>query len=233
VLSNPKKRELYDAYGEEGLQGADGEGPGGGGHMDPSDLFAQLFGGGGGGGRGGRGGGPRKGEDIVHALPVTLEQLYTGRTAKLAITRDVTCADCQGTGGAGGMAVERECGECHGRGAVLRVRQIGPGMIQQVTSPCGGCRGTGRVIPPGSQCPACSGRKVTKEKKVLEVHIDRGARHGAKIRFSGEAGCASPGTAPGDVVFVLQAKEHPAYRRDGNDLFLERDLPLVGACRWR
>lgn len=111
VLSDPKKRELYDQYGEEGLEGGGDTG------ADPADLFAQLFGGGE-RGRGGGRGGPRKGEDIVHALSVTLEDLYRGKLSKLAITRDATCGGCGGTGGAGGRSVEAECSDCNGRGMV-------------------------------------------------------------------------------------------------------------------
>ena len=219
MLSDPKKRETYDRYGEEGLEGGGDSG------MDPTDLFSQLFGGGGGRGRGR--GGPRKGEDIVHALPVTLEQLCVGRTAKLAITRDATCGGCNGSGGLGGAAVETECRECNGRGMVMHVRQIGPGMIQQMTAPCGACRGAGRTIPEGLKCTACGGKKTTKEKKLLEVHIEPGMKHGQKIRFPGEAG-SSPGVEAGDVIFVLQAKDHPVFKRDGHDLFATKDLPLVG-----
>lgn len=44
VLSDGNKRSVYDQAGKAGLEG----GMGGGGGMDPQDLFSQLFGGGGG-----------------------------------------------------------------------------------------------------------------------------------------------------------------------------------------
>ena len=47
----------------------------GGGGRDQSDLFSELFGG---GGRRGRSG-PRRGEDMVHHLQVSLEDLYKGK----------------------------------------------------------------------------------------------------------------------------------------------------------
>ncbi|KUF80850.1 Chaperone protein dnaJ 2 [Phytophthora nicotianae] len=73
VLSDPEKRELYDQYGEEGLQN-------GGGGADASDLFSQFF-----RGQGGRRPrGPQKGEDLTHPLKVSLEDLYNGKTVKLA-----------------------------------------------------------------------------------------------------------------------------------------------------
>merc|ERR1711962_1070212 len=55
VLSDPKKKETYDRFGEEGLQGGGGGGGGFGG-ADPNDIFRMFFGGGDGGGFGGGGG---------------------------------------------------------------------------------------------------------------------------------------------------------------------------------
>lgn len=219
ILSNPDKRRAYDQHGEDGVDGSEG-----GGGMDPSDMFSSLFGG---GGRRRGGGGPRKGEDIVHALTVSLNDICNGRSIKLGITRDITCKVCSGSGGADG-AVEKECSDCRGQGMRMTMRQIGPGMIQQMTSPCSACRGTGRILPDDKKCKTCIGKKTVKEKKVLEVAIEKGMKHGQKIVFRGEAGNA-PGVEPGDVVFVVQVAEHPVYARSGNDLIMEKDIALVDA----
>ena len=56
------------------------------------------FQGGMGGGRGGGSGG-KKTKPMVHTLKVTLEDLYNGRTKKLAANRDIQCGDCDGKGG--------------------------------------------------------------------------------------------------------------------------------------
>lgn len=46
---------------------------------------------------GGRGrGGKRKGEDVVHPLKVSLEELYSGTTKKLSLAKNVVCAKCEG-----------------------------------------------------------------------------------------------------------------------------------------
>ena len=93
---------------------------------------------------------------------------------------------------------------------------------------CNECRGSGQVISEKDKCPQCHGQKVVQEKKVLEVHIDKGMVNNQKIVFQGEADEA-PGTVPGDIVFVVQEKEHPTFKRKGPDLFLEKDITLVEA----
>lgn len=65
----------------------------------------------------------------------------------------------------------------------------------------------GEVINEKDRCRKCEGHKVCKETKLLEVHVDKGMKHGQKITFTGEADQA-PGVEPGDIVLVLQEKEH-------------------------
>ncbi|KAL5709046.1 DNAj domain protein [Ranunculus cassubicifolius] len=227
VLSDPDKRELYDNYGEEGLK--DGPGVGG----DPMDIFANIFGGGespfggafGGRGRGGRRQ-QRRGEDVVHPLKVSLEDLYGGISKKLSLSRNVICSKCSGKGSKSGASMT--CGSCQGKGMKVSIRQIGPGMIQQMQHPCNECKGTGESISDKDRCGVCKGEKVVTQKKVLEVHVEKGMQNGQKITFPGEADEA-PDTVTGDIVFVIQQKDHPKFKRKGDDLFLEHKLSLTEA----
>lgn len=213
ILGDAEKRETYDNYGEEGVEQGGG---GGGGPGDIFDLFA------GGGGR--RPQGKRKGEDVVFPLKVNLEDLYNGGKRKLRVTGNVICKDCTGKGGKG----VKKCDDCHGRGVKMVIRQLGPGMIQQMQTHCPKCRGTGEVIPDKDRCKTCSGKKTTKEKKTLDVFINKGMRHGQKIVFRGEADQA-PGTVPGNVVVVLQQREHKDFRREGDNLFYKKEILLSEA----
>jgi DnaJ family protein A protein 2 len=221
VLSDPEKRSMYDQYGEEGLKGQ--AGPDGG---DMGDLLSRMFGGGG-GGRGGRGG-PRKSENVAHGIKVSLEDAYKGRTIKLSIEREAVCSACSGSGGADG-AVETTCADCAGKGQRIGMRQLGPGMIQQVVMPCGPCGGAGRKMPPGKACRTCGGKKVKKEKALLSVEVPKGCPDKHRVTMKGQAGVSAPGMEPGDVVFIVQVSPHPLFERMKNDLVLDKDIPLVDA----
>jgi len=220
VLSDDNKRQMYDKYGKEAMK----EGGG-----NAEDIFSSFFGGpfssffGGGGMQRG----PKKGDDIVHEIGVTLEDLYKGKTSKLAVTRNVLCAKCDGAGTKSGAAAGK-CKTCEGRGVRLIVKQLGPGMIQQMQTVCPECNGKGESIKESDQCPECKGKKVVKEKKILQVHIDKGMKNGQKIVFAGEADEA-PGSEPGDIIFILVEKKHDTFRRNGNDLYMEYSLPLIEA----
>ena len=52
--------------------------------------------------------------------------------------------------------------------------------------------------------------------------------HSQKIRFPGAAD-EQPQTEPGDVVFVIQEKEHAKFKRKGADLLLFKNISLVEA----
>jgi len=69
---------------------------------------------------------------------------------------------------------------------------------------------------------------VIEESKTLDVYIDKGMQHGQKIVFK-EEGDQLPDIIPGDVILVLQQKEHPIFKRNGDDLIIEKKILLVEA----
>ncbi|KAI5423384.1 Chaperone protein dnaJ A6, variant 2 [Lathyrus oleraceus] len=225
VLSDPEKKELYDQYGEDALK----EGMGGGGGSsfhNPFDLFESFFGGAGFGGGPSRGRRQKQGEDVVHSLQVSLEDVFNGTTKKLSLSRNVLCVKCKGKGSKSGTA--GRCFGCQGTGMKITRRQIGLGMIQQMQHACVDCKGTGEVISERDRCPQCKANKITQEKKVLEVHVEKGMQQGQKIVFEGQADEA-PDTITGDIVFVLQVKVHPKFKREHEDLYIDHNLSLTEA----
>jgi len=98
----------------------------------------------------------------------------------------------------------------------VRLRQLGPGMVQQIQQPCDACGGTGYMC------------KKQKERTVLEVNIEKGMYNGDKIRFAGMSD-EQPNVEAGDVIFVLQEKDHSLFKRKGSDLLYQKDVTLLEA----
>jgi DnaJ family protein A protein 1 len=219
VLSDVKKREIYDKGGEQALKEG---GMSDGGH-NPMDIFEMFFGGGGGGGRRRK---ENKGKDVIHQMGVTLEDLYNGSVRKLALQKNVICEKCGGKGGKEGAV--QKCGTCRGSGSQVILNQLGAGMYQQIHTSCRDCDGQGEKINAKDMCKTCQGRKIVHERKILEVHIDKGMEDGQKISFYGE-GDQSPGLEPGDIVIILEEREHSTFKRKDMDLFLKMDVSLTEA----
>jgi len=192
ILSDPEKRKAYDQYGlegvdDEGVQAARGE-----------DLFSMFFGG---GRSSSRRSGPRKGPSVNHPIQVSLEDLYNGKTVKLAVNRKVIVGDVH------------ECEKCQGQGAVMEVRQLGPGMITQMQRTCSSCNGQGNTA------------ETKNERKVLEVLVEKGMKHNQKIQFKNMAD-EVPGMEAGDVNFIIQEKDHDLFKRKGADLLVTKEISL-------
>lgn len=221
ILSNAEKRQVYDNYGEAGLNGDAGHGGG----MNAEDLFSQFFGGGFFGGNGGRSRGPRRTEDMSFSLQVTLEELFKGKTAKIAVQRKIICTKCAGRGGKEGAV--KTCSTCQGRGIKTILRQMGP-LVQQMQQTCPDCEGEGEIIRSADRCVACNGKKVSSEKKVHEIHVEAGMRNGHKIRLSGESDQA-PGCQAGDIIVTIIEREHGFFKRQDRDLHCRVSIDLITA----
>lgn len=227
ILSDSQKRQIYDQYGEAGLEGGAG-GPG----MAAEDIFAQFFGGSGlGGGFGGmfsgmnQQRGPAKAKTIHHVHQVSLEDIYRGKVSKLALQRSIICPKCEGRGGKEGAV--RRCATCDGHGMKTMMRQMGP-MIQRFQTVCPDCQGEGETVKEKDRCKHCMGKKTIVDRKVLHVHVDRGVKSGTKIEFRGE-GDQAPGVLAGDVVFQIEQKPHPRFTRRDDDLLYQAEIDLVTA----
>ncbi|XP_053979817.1 dnaJ homolog subfamily A member 1 [Hylaeus anthracinus] len=218
VLSNPEKKRIYDQGGEQALK----EGGGGGNvFSSPMDIFDMFFGAGFGRRARGR---ERKGQDVIHQLSVSLEELYKGTVRKLALQKNVICDKCEGIGGKKGSV--EQCTTCHGSGMQVQIQQLGPGMLQHLQTMCVDCKGQGERINSRDRCKQCGGRKTVRDRKILEVRVDPGMVDGQKIVFSGE-GDQEPDYEPGDIVIVLEEKEHEVFKRSRNDLIMRMQLELV------
>ncbi|KAL6249035.1 DnaJ-like protein xdj1 [Rhinocladiella similis] len=234
ILYDDEKRHLYDAHGMAAFNGG---GPGGmGAEVNMEDIL-NMFGMGGGipgmGGMPGMGGGGgrrkmRRSPDENQKYEVTLEDLYKGKTVKFSSTKNVICSKCSGSGGID-KAKPKECSACKGQGVKQILSQVGPGMLTQRMVECGACEGTGEVWNPKDKCKKCKGKKVTEERKQLELYIPRGAREGDQIRLEGEADQIPGADETGDIIFHLVEQPHDVFQRTGNDLSAKLEITLAEA----
>lgn len=216
VLSDEAKRRTYDQYGEEGLKGGGGQQ-----YSNPFDIFFNT---------GGwhtnshqHGNQMKQGAGVTIPLDVTLEDIYLGKTLRVAHKKQVLCPKCRGTGAKNPNDVQK-CSACGGRGVRIVTQQLGPGFVQQTQATCDKCGGKGQTIK--SKCPRCAGKKVDRGEETLNVVIERGMPDGHKIVFEQQSDEA-PDTQPGDVAFVLNRIEHPNFRRDGNNLHYKASITLL------
>ncbi|XP_023349567.1 dnaJ homolog subfamily A member 1 [Eurytemora carolleeae] len=235
VLSDPKKRQIYDEGGEQAIKEGGGRG-GGAGFSSPMDMFNMMFG----GGMGGNGGRQsNKTKPMIHKLSVSLEELYNGKVRKLAASRDIQCTDC---GGKGGSNV-KTCQGCKGRGMKIQTVQMGPGMVSQSQAICSDCDGRGDIIPPSSRCKNCKGKRTVKEKKVIEMTIEKGCPSDFKKIYYGEVKQHFSYTMGTKDLWnrnttmryyflideTFNQTEHTTFQRHGKDLTMKMDIDVSEA----
>ncbi|CAI9761775.1 unnamed protein product [Fraxinus pennsylvanica] len=72
-----------------------------------------------------------------------------------------------------------------------------------------------------------SGKPSTIEE-ILAITIKPGWKNGTKITFP-DKGNHEPFASPGDLIFVVDEKPHPIFKRNGNDLVVNQKISLLDA----
>lgn len=232
VLSDEKKRQMYDRYGKEGVFGGAGMqgGPGGGfssmeealrtfmgafGGAGSDSIFESFF-----GGEAYGNAGPsrthRQGASKRVNLTISFEEAAKGVDKELAITSYVTCKSCSGKGSASPQGIKK-CTRCNGAGQVFEQR----GFFSMSMS-CPQCHGEGQMIT--DPCKTCNGQGVVKEKQHVKVHIPAGVDSGMRLKMNGYGDAGPNGGPPGDLYVFISVEPHEIFEREGNDIML--DLPI-------
>jgi molecular chaperone DnaJ len=237
ILSDPKKRQVYDQYGfysDNIPPGGPGGGPGGGasqpgmgfggfdfsdyvnnhgGDTQPGgtgafrDIFSQFF-----GKRGEQpGSGPEKGSDLEYGLDIDFWQSIRGTQVRLNVARQEICETCNGSGSVGGSSTV--CPECDGTG---NVTQMAGAMKFSLT--CPRCDGKGRLR---NVCPTCHGDGRLSKSEVVEVRIPPGAQSGSRLRVAGKGNAGRMGGAAGDLYITVRVEQHAFFRREGDDIHIQ------------
>jgi molecular chaperone DnaJ len=230
VLSDEQKRQMYDRYGKEGLQGA-GMGAGGFENMEDAlrtfmgafggmggdSVFESFFGGGPQGGFRRNGGSmPRPGASKRVSLNISFEEAARGADKELAVTNLVACKTCNGKRTASSNGIKR-CTRCEGAGQVFEQR----GFFS-MSMACPQCHGEGQMVT--DPCTACHGEGLVKEKQRVKVHIPAGVDTGMRLKMSGYGDSGLFGGPNGDLYVMVNVQPHEMFHREGDDVIL--DFPI-------
>jgi molecular chaperone DnaJ len=230
VLMDDDKRSMYDRYGEDGLKNAGYEGgPFDFGFGDLSEILSSFFGGSFGGGfSGGRQNpnAPRRGSDLRLDLEIEFEEAVFGVEKDVEINHMETCPKCKGSRAEEG-STPVTCQTCGGSGRVQQVTQTILGHFSQVST-CPHCQGSGKII--SNPCKECRGEGRKDAKKVINIKIPAGVDSGNKLRVSGEGDAGLNGGPAGDLYVVLYAKAHKLFKREGVNIYLEKNISFSQAA---
>jgi molecular chaperone DnaJ len=241
VLSDPKKKQMYDQvgyYSENGMPsgGAPGGGSGSGPNMgfggfDFSDVFSRA-------GARPAGGAPPSGsaagagnfQDIFNqwfsrneGSPQKTPQ--KGTDLEYGLNIDFWQA-IRGTQVRLSVTRQETCGTCNGTGARAGANAVcpecnGSGNVTQVAGAmrfsltCPRCEGSGRL---GNRCAECHGDGRISKTEIVDVRIPPGAQQGSRLRVAGKGNAGTFGAPAGDLYITIRVEPHPFFRRDGDDI---------------
>ena len=241
TLSDPQKRQRYDQFG---IIDGENDGPGGGGGMPPGfnpfDMFQNMFGGGGGGFPGFPGMNMNhqqnqqqnrafKSPDKKVTINLSLADVYKGKSVSIDFNKTICCDKCNGCGALSKEHI-KSCKTCNGQGKVMKMTQIGPGMMQQSIQHCSQCKGIGKMVEQGKNCIKCNGQKTMILKKHLDCYVRPGSAPGTSISFKNESDWVPDCSDVGDlIVFVNCKNEEGIFRREGNNLIMKKSISLLEA----
>jgi molecular chaperone DnaJ len=225
VLSDPKRRQVYDMVGRAGLGDMGGGSPFGEGFGGFGDLFDAFFAGMGGQQAGARRNRRQSGSDLRYDLRITFDEAVRGMDKEIEFDLLDRCATCTGTGATPG-STPSTCAACDGRGEVRSVRQTILGQMVNVTA-CTRCNGEGRVID--SPCKDCKGEGRRQQHKKLRVTVPAGIDEGHQIRLSGEGEVGPHGGPAGSLYVAVHVTPHLKLRRDGTEIFYDLQLSIAQA----
>ena len=221
VLRDGEKRQIYDQYGHEGLQGRGFSGFSGFEDIFSSfgDIFEDFFSFGSGSRRRNR---PVQGNSLRYNMEITLEEAFAGKEEVIEFKKWGTCNSCNGSGITPGSEPQ-VCGTCRGNGQVVRSQ----GFFQIKTT-CPACNGTGKIIK--DPCVDCGGRGKVQVDRSINLKIPPGVDTGSQLRLRGEGEAGELGGPPGDLFVVLHVKDHNFFKREGDHLFCEIPVSFVQAA---
>ena len=224
VLGNPQKKAQYDQYGSSAFSAEDITG-----FRSQRFNFDDLFRDFGFGdifdifnhGRRREYEDYEEGADLRYDLEITLEEAFSGIKKTIEIPIHEICKKCKGLGAE--EKYLKECDKCHGTGEIRMARRQGFTQFVSV-SPCDKCHGSGKIAT--KYCNVCKGKGEIEKIQKIDIKIPRGVNHGQYLRVEGkgELGRNAPS---GDLYVIIHVKKHPIFRREEENLFLDKKIDLA------
>lgn len=217
ILTDDKKRKIYDQHGEEGLkqfESMDGSMPQG----FPFSGFPGF--------PGFSGMRQRKRVPITrHTVHVDLDTFYYGKLIMFKIPTKSKCLNCDGLGCSDRSKIQK-CQTCHGKGSIVRQVQMGPGMMAQQVMPCPTCQGKKESFPDQYKCNQCRGTGKSVVQTQIEYYIEKGSDYGDYM-IEGRGDYIDSDTR-GHIQLQIRPvpKSKFRMRRRGYDLMLEQRITL-------
>ncbi len=223
VLSDPKKREMYDLRGNAGLDdmGFHGFESSADIFSNFGDIFGDIF-----GKQTHRDRtGPQKGSDLRHDITISFTDATLGSEKQLRFAKSEACEACKGTGAK--KRTPTVCSQCNGAGHISRQQKnVGGGF--NVSHPCPNCSGSGRKID--NPCKTCSGEGRVTQTRSLSVKIPPGIENCSTLRLSSQGEAGIRGGRAGDLYIYVKIAPHPYFKREGLNIRYDARIPFTKAA---
>ncbi len=215
VLSDEQKRQTYDMYGKDGLNGMGAsQGFSASGMDDIMDIFNSMFGdsfGFGSSSRGTRSSNMPYNLDIEIETTLEFNEAIFGCEKELDITYKEPCKSCNATGAKDGKL--DICTYCKGHGQVM-MRQGFMTFAQE----CPECKGKGKVAK--AKCTDCLGVGGINKEETITVKIPAGVDAGNRLRVPAKGNISNSGHR-GDLYVHFDIEDDEHFVRDGSDIYIE------------
>jgi len=224
ILSDEKKRKIYDQHGKKGLEQ----------HERMGDMPSGFPFGGGFPFPGFGGGGARREQLPIsaHQVHLDLDAFYHGKTIAFKVNVKNPCTSCHGTGCTDPSKITT-CTQCKGQGRITKQHRVGPGMVAQQIVTCPTCRGRKESFPRNLTCQPCRGTTKVSTSTRVEYYIKKGTDYGDFLIEGQGDFVKKEGSHEIRGHIVLQVRPPPSnkakfshLKRTGDDLVYEHTLSL-------
>jgi molecular chaperone DnaJ len=222
VLSDPKKRAIYDRFGQysDNLADAAARGAGPSTTRTPPGFDFTGFDWGATKEKEPPRPQPQRGADIEMPLALSFEEAIKGLTTNLTVNRSEQCSRCNGAGDIGGPVMV--CPTCKGSGQVQRA-----GGRLRFAQECSDCGGTGRRRPP---CSLCKGKGTLPKTETVKVRIPAGVETGSRVRIPGKGEGGRLGAPAGDLHIITNVGSHKYFTRKGDNIYVTVPITVPEAA---